>query len=73
MFRKVIKNEAIPSGNFKTESSGPRLRGCWKLEIESWKLTEIKLAKNESRHRATQGGSGEKHTHTHTHTHTINM
>ena len=40
LFAKV-KNEAMPSGNFKTESSGP----CWKLEIENWKLTEIKPAK----------------------------
>ena len=35
----------MPSENFKTESSGLNLRGCWKLEIGSWKLTEIKLAK----------------------------
>ena len=33
---------------------------CWKLEIENWKPTEIKLAKNDSRHQATQGVSGEK-------------
>ena len=43
----------MPSGIFKTESRGPCLRACWKL-------TEIKLAKHESRHQATQGGSGEK-------------
>ena len=30
------------------------------MVVESWKLTEIKLAKNESRHQATQGGSREK-------------
>ena len=47
----------MPSGNFETESSGPCLRGCWKLETGSWKLTEIKLAKNESRYQATQGAS----------------
>ena len=33
-----FRNEAMPSGNFKTESSGPHLCACWKL-------TEIKLAK----------------------------
>lgn len=59
LFAKV-KNEAMPSGNFITESSGPRLCGCWKLEIENWKLTEIKRAKKEWRHQATQGVSGEK-------------
>ena len=35
----------MPSGNFKTESSGPSECGCWKLEVGSWKLTEFKLAK----------------------------
>ena len=43
----------MPYEIFKTESNGPRLRGCWKL-------TEIKLAKNESWYQATQGGRGEK-------------
>ena len=37
LFAKV-KNKAMSSGNFKTKSSGSRMRG-------SWKLTEIKLAK----------------------------
>ena len=41
----------------KTESSRPRLRGCGKLEIGSWKLTEIKLAKYELRHQETQRAS----------------
>ena len=54
------KKKAIPFGNFKTESSGPRLRGCWKMDIINWKLTKIKLAKNESRHQETQGESREK-------------
>ena len=35
----------MPSGNSKTESGKPCLCGCWKLEIGSRKLTEIKLAK----------------------------
>ena len=51
----------MPSGNFKTESSRPRLCSCWKMEIGSLKLTEIKLAKkNESSHQASQRGSTEK-------------
>ena len=46
----------MSSGNFKTKSSGSRMRG-------SWKLTEIKLAKkkkNELRHQVTQERSREK-------------
>ena len=46
----------MPSGNLKTESSRPS--ACL-LEVGDWKLTEIKLAKDESRHQETQGGSGE--------------
>ena len=47
LFVCKTKNEAMPSGNFKTDSSGPRLHlhGYWKLEIVNWKLTEIKPAK----------------------------
>ena len=37
----------MPSGNLKTE-------------LIDWKLTEIKLAKNELRHQETQGASREK-------------
>ena len=50
----------MPSGNFKTESCGLCLCGCLKLEIGSWKMTEIKLVRNESRPEATQGGSGKR-------------
>ena len=33
---------------------------AWLLEVGDWKLTGIKLAKNELRHQATQGGSRER-------------
>ena len=45
----------MPSGNFKTESSGARLRGCCKLGIGNWELTEIKLAKKKRSNKPHKG------------------
>ena len=39
----------MPSGNFKPEPSRLCLRGCSKLEIGSWKLTEIELGKKKKK------------------------
>ena len=48
----------MPSGNFKPEPSRLCLSGCSKLEIGSWKLTEIELGKKKKVNRGIKDKSG---------------